>query len=252
MIRATVLASALVAAVTAGLAAQDITQEAIRQRALIPYRLGFDHMSNEAFDEAAREFQQATKTDPTFEMAHYMLGRANLARKRYVEAVAALNDARRLYRLQSGRQFSSAQDAQRFRRDTITEIDEYIRQLQNRRQTSQTIEQIRQLNERRRQLQNAVSRGNNMTLEIAVPSYVSLSLGSAYFRMGNLAEAEQAYLEAIQADPKTGEAHNNLAVVYFETGRYAEADRALRAAEKAGIRVHPDLKKQIAARVKSS
>jgi tetratricopeptide (TPR) repeat protein len=245
-IKATTLALIFISTTGAGL----IAQNTARQRALTAYRLGFENMRAEAFDEAAQAFEAATQIDPTFEMAHYMLGRANMLRKRFVEAVDALTKAQRLYRLQSGRQFENAQEAQRYRRDSITEIDEYLRQLQTGRQTAQTAEQIRLLTERKRQLLETISRGNNMTLQLVVPSYVSLSLGSAYFRTGNLAEAEKAYLDAIAADPKAGEAHNNLAVVYLETGRLDEAEKAIRAAEQAGIKVHPQLKADIAARRK--
>ena len=45
---------------------------------------------------------------------------------------------------------------------------------------------------------------------------------------------------------RAGEAHNNLAVVYLETGRYDEADKAVKAAEKVGFRVNPMLKEDIA------
>jgi tetratricopeptide (TPR) repeat protein len=109
------------------------------------------------------------------------------------------------------------------------------------------------LNDRKRQLMDNLSRGNNITLGVAdaVPSYVTLSLGSAHFRTGNLAEAEKAYLESVATDPGAGEAHNNLAVVYYETGRYKEADKALRAAEKAGVKVHPELKAQITQKLKA-
>ena len=84
-----------------------------------------------------------------------------------------------------------------------------------------------------------------MTPEQQVPAFVSLSLGSAQFRLGRRAEAEQAFLAAVATDPKTGEAHNNLAVLYLETGRFDQAKASLRAAEKAGIKVHPELKAQI-------
>ena len=50
------------------------------------------------------------------------------------------------------------------------------------------------------------------------------------------------YLAAIKADPKLGEAHNNLAVVYMLTQRYAEANAEVKAAEKSGFRVNPQLK----------
>ena len=225
-------------------------QVSARDRALNPYRAGFEEMRAESFGAAVTAFSEATRIDPSFEMAFYMLGRAHMAQKRYVEAIRAFTEAQRLYRFDAGRQFSSAQEAQRYRRDAITEIDEYLRELQSARQTTQIQEQIRQLNERKRQLQDIVSRGNNMTIELAVPAYVSLSLGSAHFRAGHLADAEKAYLEAIQNDPRAGEAHNNLAVVYFETGRYDEADRAVRAAERTGVRVHPELKADIAKKLK--
>jgi Flp pilus assembly protein TadD len=67
-----------------------------------------------------------------------------------------------------------------------------------------------------------------------------------------MAEAEQAYVATVAADPKVGEAHNNLAVVYLETGRYAEAEKAVKAAEAAGLRVQPALKEEIVRRKKGT
>jgi Flp pilus assembly protein TadD len=69
--------------------------------------------------------------------------------------------------------------------------------------------------------------------------------------MGRLADAEREYKATIAADPKTGEAYSNLAVVYLETGRFEEAERAVKAAEKAGFKVNPMLKDDIAAKKKS-
>ena len=54
-----------------------------------------------------------------------------------------------------------------------------------------------------------------------VPSFVSLELGSAYFRLDRLADAEREFRAAIAADPKFGEAHSNLALVCLLTGRAA-------------------------------
>lgn len=88
-------------------------------------------------------------------------------------------------------------------------------------------------------------RDGDISVQASVPAFVTLSLGSAYFRMGDLAQAEKAYVESIAVDAKSGEAHNNLAVVYLQTGRLAEAERAVKAAEKAGFTVHPRLKEDI-------
>ena len=81
------------------------------------------------------------------------------------------------------------------------------------------MDMLRQIQNVRRDIQESMQRGNNMSIESTVPAWVSLALGSAYFRSGQLEDAEREYKAAIAADPRAGEAHNNLAVVYFETNR---------------------------------
>lgn len=223
-----------------------------RDLAMPSYRIGLDYMKSESWDKAAQAFQQAIDTDPVFEMAYYALGKTNMARKRYAEAAAALSKCRDLYQAQTGRQFANQQDAHRYRHDRILEIDELIRQYSAGPQTGQTQEIVRQLNEQRRQLQDAIQRGINITFDATVPAYVSIALGSAYFRMERLADSEREYKAAIAADPKTGEAHSNLAVVYLETGRIDDAEKAVKAAEKTGFKVNPMLKDDIAAKKKGS
>jgi Flp pilus assembly protein TadD len=88
-------------------------------------------------------------------------------------------------------------------------------------------------------------------MEMSVPSFVSMALGSAFFRLGRLADAEREYKATVAADPKTGEAYSNLAVVYLETGRFDEAEKAVKAAEKSGFKVNPMLKDDIKAKQKA-
>jgi tetratricopeptide (TPR) repeat protein len=175
-----------------------------------------------------------------------MLGRSYMAQRRYVEAISALKRSQALYRAESGRHFTNQQEAQRYRRERIAEIDEIIRSYQSGPLTNQSREILRQLGERRRQLQESLERaGNNISIENTVPAFVSLSLGSAYFRTEKLEDAEREYKAAITADGRSGEAHNNLAVVYLMTGRTADAEKSIRAAEKAGFNVQPQLKDDI-------
>ena len=84
-----------------------------------------------------------------------------------------------------------------------------------------------------------------MTVENSVPAFVYLALGSAYFRTEQFPDAEREYRAAIAVEPKSGEAFNNLAALYLQTGRYKEADEAVKSAERAGFRVHPQLKQDI-------
>ena len=249
------LASAVLMLLLAATAAAQPSAQ--RQRASQPYEEGLEHMRQEAFDEAARSFEAALAIDDTFDMAYYMLGRTHLVRKQYAAAVQSLEKCRNLHQAEASQTFSDRQEGNRLRRERVAELDRLIEDTrsaaarpQNAKIQFQLQEQIRQYEERKRQIQD-LDRNEGLTPARMVPAFVSLSLGSAYFRKGNLAEAEKAYLAAVAADPRTGEAHNNLAVVYMETGRLDEAENAIEAAEKTGLRVNPALKEEIQRRKKS-
>ena len=231
--------------------ASTLAQNLDRDRATVLYTQGFEHLRSESFDKAAAAFQKAVEIDPSFEMAHYMLGRARMYTKEYARALTALTRARALYVEEGGRQFASAIEAKQYLKERVRAIDEYLRDLSFRPQTRAILAEIRQISEYKRRLQDDAERGRNVSVRTPAPAYVLLSLGSAHFRLGQLAEAEQAYKETIEVDPRSGEAFNNLAALYLETGRPTEADKAVRAAEKTGFVVHPDLKAAIAQAVKS-
>jgi len=242
-------AAIIVAATTISLLAQ-VSQE--RERARPYYRTAWEHMKVEAWPEAAAAFQQAIDIDPKFEDAYYGLGRAQMGMKEFTRAIGSYTRCRDLYRAEAGRQFTSQQEAQRYRQDRITELDEIIRQYQSGPQTMQTQDRLRQLQEQKNQIQQRLMRGVNMSVSSGVPAFVSLALGSAYFRSGAMADAEREYKAALEDDPKSGETHNNLAVVYLMTDRPQEADKEVKAAEKAGFRVHPNLKADIEKRKKGA
>ena len=222
------------------------------ERAGMHNRLGWEQMRAEHWAEAAKAFQQAIEIVPTFKYAYYGLGRANLSLKKYIDAIAALEKCRDLYLADAGRKFASSQEAQRFRQDRLTEIDEQIRLEGTGRQRAGGQDTMRQLQLARRNVQESLQRGGSVTIEGTVPPWVSLSLGSAFFRATKLADAEREYKATIAADSKAGEAHNNLAVVFLETGRYAEAEASIKEAKKAGFRVQLALEHEIAERKKGS
>ena len=77
------------------------------------------------------------------------------------------------------------------------------------------------------------------------PAFVLLAIGSAHFRNGDRDSAEEQWRAAVETDPKLGEAHNNLAVVYLQKGQKGDAQNAVKLAEKAGFKVNPQLKADI-------
>jgi len=56
---------------------------------------------------------------------------------------------------------------------------------------------------------------------------------------------------AVEVNPKYGEAHNNLAVIYMQTGRLTEAEQEMKLAEKNGFGVNPQFKTDLKERQKA-
>jgi tetratricopeptide (TPR) repeat protein len=208
------------------------------------YRDGMRLLTDEHWREAADTFERAIDLDANYALAFYGLGRARIGEKQYVAAVAALERCRAMYVEEAGARASRDMDATQRRRDRILELREYQRQLMSGPQRGATQLLAQQIQDQIADLELAMRDGiGDMTLRI--PAFVSLSLGSAYFRRGSMLEAERAYRDALRANPSMGEAHNNLAVVLLMTGRAADAEKSIRDAERHGFKVSPQLKRDV-------
>jgi tetratricopeptide (TPR) repeat protein len=223
-----------------------------QDRANAHFRAGWDAYHVEDWPRAVKEFQQAVAIKPKFKLAYYGLGRSYMGLKRFVEATSAYETCRSLYEDAASERLRGTAEADTLRQSDLDALRLAINtlssasQMQTGQQAQATANQIRQL---RAQAQRIEIRrdelNNNVSLTSEVPAFVSLALGSAYFRSERLADAERAYKAATDDDPKAGEAWNNLAVVYLLTGRVEEADRAIKTAEKAGFHVNPQLKDDV-------
>jgi tetratricopeptide (TPR) repeat protein len=225
---------------------QAVTEREQRE-AVDHYRAGQDALRTEKYEEAEKEFQTSIKLDPTYELPRYGLGQTYMAMKRYSAAISAFQKCRDVFHANAAA--DSEDDVKRQRRieDTIKELEDQKRSYQSpghvvnsalsRNYLQQLDMQINSLKEAR---QRRTTTGDEPT-----PAWLSLALGSAYFRTDAYADAEREYKSAISVNPKLGEAHNNLAVVYLTTGRAADALTELDAAEKAGFKVNPQLRADV-------
>jgi Flp pilus assembly protein TadD len=227
-------------------AGPNVVSEQTHREALEHYRAGLEKMRAESFDEAEREFQTAVKLDPLFVMAYYNLGQTRMSLHRYPEAVQAFLDCRAArHKVAALAQTNQALADQR-RDQEIQELQDSIRLFRsgNVHTGGDPEHMAMKLESRLQQLQSEKRRG---VTSMETPAELSLALGSAYFRSGKPDDAEREYREAIKVNSKLGEAHNNLAVICFLTGRLDEAEKEMKAAEKSGFAVNPrfkdDLKK---------
>jgi tetratricopeptide (TPR) repeat protein len=188
--------------------------------------------------------------DPLYDAAFYGLGQVYMATTRYPDALKAYLASRDAFQKATAAEALAGAESDRRLRDQIQALKDNERNLTRLTGQSpnaqQTLDQIR---EQIQQLESRKSRRSGATPP-PVPAGVSMALGSAYFRLNDLANAEKEYKAAIEVNPNFGEAHSNLAVVYLVTGRATEADGEVKTAEKVGFRVNPKLKEDIAARKK--
>jgi Tfp pilus assembly protein PilF len=105
---------------------------------------------------------------------------------------------------------------------------------------------LAQIDDQIRQLEG-MRRRDSTVGTVVTPAYISVALGSAYFRTNAFPDAEREWRAALAANPKLGEAHNNLAVVLMLTGRFDEAEREVELAEKAGHKVSDRFKDDLKA-----
>lgn len=243
-------AAAMVVALVAGTAgAAERSRE--QREAMKHYKAGQDAMAGEHYDEALKEFEAATAIDPLLVLAHYGAGQAHMALKQYPEAVRAYTRTEEAFHQEEANAATDRAAADRRLDDYIKALEDEMRSLQRvaagNNQQAMRAEQASQVKEQQINTLK-LQRRREGDGPAPTPAWLSLALGSAYFRMGKLAEAEQNWTKAATVDPKLGEAHNNLAVVYMLSGRVADAETHLQMAEKAGFKVNPQLKKDIAAR----
>jgi len=234
----------LVLAVAPASAQKSEREEEQRHRqALDHYRKGQDAVSSEHLEQAVQEFKAAIQLDPLLTLAHYRLGQAHMALKDYAQAERDFLGCRDAYAKVASLQFTNREELERRREEEIDRLQNYLGLLQSGQIKNSNPSVPIQVQQQIDALQRSRRKGASEIM--GVPAEVSVSLGSAYFRQGRLDEAEKEWKAAEDANPRIGEAHNNLAALYLMTSRLDEAEKELKLAEKAGYPVHPRLKDDI-------
>ncbi|MET0552330.1 MAG: tetratricopeptide repeat protein [Vicinamibacteria bacterium] len=210
-------------------------------------KAGQEFLASERYEQALASFQQAIKLDPLMIMAHYGAGQSHMALKDYTSAVTSFERARSAFKERSADIISIRLENDRAREDRIIVLKDKIRENQERSLSPNSTaarERDRRTQEWEMEIQR-LQRVERIGTALELPAGLSLALGSAYFRSGQLKDAEREYRAAIDVQPKLGEPRNNLAVVLLLTGRPADANAQVKLAEKSGFKVPPGLKQDI-------
>ena len=230
----------------AGLLLLGPTPESIQARQRL--KEGQRLMSSERFEQAAEAFREAIQLDPLLVMAHYGLGQAHMALKAYPSAVTAFRGAREAFHKRAAEGVNRRMEYEIAREDRIRTLQDKIRdnmQLQLATGSRAAQQRDRSIQQWEIEISTLQRSQNELQTIPELPPGLSLALGSAHFRSGQLADAEREYRAALAVQPKLGEPRNNLAVVLLLTGRPAEAKEELKIAEKNGFKVSAGLKKDV-------
>jgi tetratricopeptide (TPR) repeat protein len=242
------IAAVLSVTLTTGAAGAQVPPDTAKE-AQRRYKAGVELMSPEKCGEAAIEFKAAVGLDPLLALAHYNLGQCHMMTKDYVAALTAFTDCREAFERLSSMSQDEREGRERMRRDEITELKDDLSRLKFLTSQGDTHADITALGmrmeERLRQLESMQHK--DRAGKSTVPAGVYLAFGSAYFRLGQLEDAEREYRQAARIDARLGAAHNNLAVIYLVTGRPDEAEVSMQLAEKNGFRVSPAFKEHVKA-----
>ena len=248
MVRCPVVVLAVVIAgivfMTSVVWAQKLADEPSHREALARFTAGQEFMSAEQFERAGEEFRKAIDRDPLLSIAHYQLGQAHMNLRRYASAVKAYKDC-----IEAIRQLYTLQQTNRFQAEKRR--DEEIQELKTMLNTGKVVGTLTNLS-LEQHLRDLENQRTSMGGAFRPPAEVLLALGSAHFRNGDREAAEAEWLAAIQRNPKLGEAHNNIAVIYMQTGRLDEALQEVTLAEKAGFKVNPQFKADLKEKVKAA
>ena len=228
-------------AVSPAPAAAQFASERDRREALQHYRAGQELLSAEQFQKAVDAFQRAIDKDRLLTLAYYGQGQAYMALRRYASAARAFTDCREIFRMLHRLAEADRFSVERQRDEELREMRDTVRRLrENRRRVRDA--RIMRLEAR---ISDVERQRTSLNAPFRPPAEVSLALGSAHFRNEQLDEAEREWKAAVDVNARLGEAHNNLAALFAMTGRKKEAEAAVRSAERAGFRVHPQLKDDI-------
>ena len=242
--RQLIVVATLVLAGGAALAQKPTREEEQRQRqALDHYRKGQDAMASERLEQAVLEFKTTIQLDPLMTLAHYRLGQAHMALREYPLAERDFLACRDAYEKLGGMELSNREEVERRRDQEIDQLTNYLGLIQSGQIKNTNPSVPIQIQQHIDELQR--NRRKHGSEAPAVPAEIYVSLGSAYFRQGKLAEAEKEWKTAASNNPKLGEAHNNLAALYLMGNQIEDAEKELKLAEKAGYPVHPRLKDDI-------
>ncbi len=227
-----------------------VVQPEARSSGMAQFKAGDAAILASKWADAEAALVKAVALDPLLAVAHYGLGQTYMAERRFREAVEAFSTSRQAFRCAT-----PSEDDLKQRSAEILQLREAIRNADKRRLQEMGVKwkeangDVRTAGGKMRGIEVAERRLAELETSAKetnpAPPGVTLALGTALFQIGMIAEAEVEFRAVLARDPRSGDAHHNLALVCTITDRLDEAEREIAAAKKAGVPTHPQLLQEL-------
>lgn len=210
-------------------------------------------------EKAEKKLLEALAVMPEHANAAYLTAKIQLQRKDFGAALNSIVNAKNNFKHIASFQAATQQQYQEGLRqqkqileNQCTNLRGKIASLPNdESQNSQAKEAMeRQLKSLEHSLQTVETRLNApMPLNQDIPADYHFIHGNVFFQMRLFDAAAEQYREAIRVEPLHGLAYNNLALVSYSQGKYQEAMDCLLRAETAEVKINPEFKRAIEAKL---
>ncbi len=228
-----------------------------------PYYLdGAKQFAKGNLDKAEKKLMEALAIMPQHADASYVMAQIHLKRKDLSKALDLILDAEKNYASiakfhtfthqqyldQLRQQRQKMEDQRQYFEDVISRLPPISSNepasLQSRGRFEAVLQSVI------RSIQTIDNRLNTpIPPTFEIPAGYHYIHGNVLFQSGRRIDAEAQYLETIRMDPTYGNAYNNLALVLFSLGRNQEALDCLVRAEAAGVKINPDFKRDLEAKI---
>ena len=155
----------------------------------------------------------------------------------YPKAEKDFLGCREAYEKIAALQFTNTEELERRRAQEIEQLQNQLSLISTGQIKISNPSLTQQMQQRIDDLRRNQRKGGNEAMNI--PAELFVSLGSAYFYQGKVADAEKEWKTAASINPKLGEAHNNLAALYLHGERAGRGGEGAEARGEGGLPGEP-------------
>jgi pentatricopeptide repeat protein len=213
------------------------------------------------YGQAEKKFRECLNMFPKNADANYFMAQILLKKNDLEKALESIEAAKTYFSELSKLYSYTHQDMLNKLREQKQQLEETNRQIEANLAVLQSGQRSEQTQAAISNAQGDIQQNKNLIVQIdsqlnkPVPMVMETPAGyfnihgNILFKLKNYQGAAEQYLETIKREPRHELAYNNLAAVYFIAKQYDKALAVLQQAEAKGIKVNPQFKKDLEARV---